>query len=251
MEDIEYRIENWNKYNPRKDRRSHNWFRLDNDFFMNKDLFDLEVTDRIVLLYLFCDYSKNHNGDEEKVISLNFRYAAYVLRISEKEIYKSFQVLKNKGIVSIGLKRLADGIQADLLGSAHTNKQTDSTLELIENHSPEKPTDKGSISELENPVYNHLLQKVTRYSQDNWMVVYDDIPWIQNELLKMVTWIADNPRKSPKSNYSRFIGSWLSRGWEKHRVNPNARKASALSAIDQIKQENFGGSNENTEKFNI
>lgn len=43
-----------------------------------------------------------------------------------------------------------------------------------------------------------------------WRSAYPSVQ-VSSELSKMAAWIISNPTKAPKSNYSRFINSWLSR----------------------------------------
>lgn len=61
-----------------------------------------------------------------------------------------------------------------------------------------------------------------------WLKTYEDPVWLRLEIYKTIAWLDANPKKRPKSNYTRFIGSWLGRGWEWHRKhltsNPVAQK---------------------------
>lgn len=50
-----------------------------------------------------------------------------------------------------------------------------------------------------------------------WVKTYQDPGWLKLEVYKMIGWLDANPHKRPRSNYLRFIGSWLGRGWEHHR----------------------------------
>lgn len=69
---------------------------------------------------------------------------------------------------------------------------------------------------LKNELTNWLLEKVQRIAQDTWVKTYPS-DWIREELVKSVNWIRSNPRRAPRSDFVRFLNSWLARAWEKHR----------------------------------
>jgi len=92
---VRIEIKNWEKYNERKDRKSHFWFRFQNDFFVSNTLFGIEPNDRIVFIYLLCEQSKSDNIG----FDLNIQRACILTKIKESEFNKSIKVLESIGVI--------------------------------------------------------------------------------------------------------------------------------------------------------
>lgn len=97
MELIEYSINNWEKYNPRTDRKNYTWFRMENNFFTDPCTFSLDAKQKLMLIYLFCEASKK--GKAKSI--LNLTMAANITGCSEKEVGKALQVIESLGFISI------------------------------------------------------------------------------------------------------------------------------------------------------
>lgn len=59
------------------------------------------------------------------------------------------------------------------------------------------------------------LSKAKHTTQILWLKSYE-ADWIKTEIIKALAWLDVNPRKKPKS-FAKFMGNWLSSGWEQHR----------------------------------
>jgi hypothetical protein len=83
----------------------------------------------------------------------------------------------------------------------------------------------GAASELgSDPKVAKVLadRKVSAKTQLSWLDAYPDTRWIQQEILKAVAWETANPKKK-KRHFARFMGGWLSRGWDKYTAKlPNS-----------------------------
>ena len=80
----------------------------------------------------------------------------------------------------------------------------------------ETKEEEGAIDQLNFDIgITNRLKNVSKAAQITWLKLYD-VSWVRNELLKAVAWLEVNPKKKPKM-FGRFMGGWLSRGWEKHR----------------------------------
>ncbi len=51
---------------------------------------------------------------------------------------------------------------------------------------------------------------------NSWVDTYPK-EYLDVEFKKARSWILVNPHKAPKSNWGRFLNSWLNRGWEQYR----------------------------------
>lgn len=82
-----------------------------------------------------------------------------------------------------------------------------------------KPANKprGVIEPLKVAAVDTLLASVRCELQQAWIETYDDVGWLVDQLKQARVWIAANPKRAPKSDLGRFLNSWLSRGWERHR----------------------------------
>lgn len=86
-----------------------------------------------------------------------------------------------------------------------------------ENSAPHQPSPCGAIDEFSIEPVDELLKTVRWSNQKNWIKVYEgDTGWIIHQLGSAVVWLDANPKRRPK-NYARFLGGWLSRGWESRR----------------------------------
>jgi hypothetical protein len=75
-----------------------------------------------------------------------------------------------------------------------------------------------------------LLVKVSTATQRSILKLYDDNEFLRREFIKMATWVRENAKKAPKSNYTRFIMSWLERGWESYRKGIPSKNISNAQA---------------------
>lgn len=107
------------------------------------------------------------------------------------------------------------------------DKETDSTE--LENSSL-----RGAIHPFQNdPEIEKALRTVLASSQERWIKLYHDAPWIRSEILKAIGWLEVNPRKAPK-NFARFMGGWLSRGYENYRKTIQSKQPGNVINWDKV-----------------
>jgi hypothetical protein len=115
-------IRNWKKYNYRIDLKKPSWFRFENSFFEEPDLYSLNLEEISVFIYLLCLASKKN----EETISINKDHAKIVARIPEKTLLAAISKLKALDKITY----------ADVTSTSHTrddhglymtNKQTNKT----------------------------------------------------------------------------------------------------------------------------
>ncbi len=94
---VQIEILNWDKYNPRKDIKSTSWLRLENNFCMSPDLFDLTNDQKMIWIFVLCEASKRQQG----VIAFNAGLAAAVLRMPVEDAVSTIDVLETKGLVAL------------------------------------------------------------------------------------------------------------------------------------------------------
>lgn len=118
---ITIEIINWEKYNPRTDRTSHSWFRVNNNIPTEKKLFGLDAEQRWYVVCLLAEACKdlhlNENGSS--VVQFNDHYFSELCKVKVDKINKANQHLANVGFI-----RLPSGNQAVSSGRP-TNERTD------------------------------------------------------------------------------------------------------------------------------
>ena len=57
-------------------------------------------------------------------------------------------------------------------------------------------------------------QGITEADRTSWQAAYPAVD-IDRQLAAMLVWLGANPAKAPKSNYARFIASWMSRSQDR------------------------------------
>jgi len=108
---IRISINNWEKYNPRSDRKNYSWFRFENDFFHDQRVFVLDDRQQNLLIYLMCEVSKK-NGE---AIELLTSYVCAMRKCTEEELIQDIQAVAEIGFLTIELGDLlpSDGSQDD------------------------------------------------------------------------------------------------------------------------------------------
>jgi hypothetical protein len=65
---ITLKFQNWDKHQPRKDYKRPHWFALQNDFPLDAKLSDFSNDEKLCLVYLFCEASKQNKRGKIEII---------------------------------------------------------------------------------------------------------------------------------------------------------------------------------------
>lgn len=106
----------WARYNPRNDAKKWSWFRFQNDFFEDDDVFDLTAHQKLLLIYLFTRRSKAALD----VFSVKTRHVSRYLDCSEAEILEGLAAL-----VGLGKIKLNDDVRERTDPYADVRERTD------------------------------------------------------------------------------------------------------------------------------
>jgi uncharacterized phage protein (TIGR02220 family) len=88
-------INNWTKYQTRKDLKTMSWFRLNSDLPEHPAFFELTNEGKWFTVWLFCLCAKNCSEE----LNTNIKYMAYYSKVSEKEILKALPILSDHAII--------------------------------------------------------------------------------------------------------------------------------------------------------
>lgn len=217
-------IPNWEEYNPRKDLKSMPWFRVQSDIGYSETLFGLDPDAKWFWIFLLSTCARKMKAE----ISYNLDYFSFHSGLSRKRVESALQVFESRGLVRITNEsdRFTNESVPNITNRTNRTERTEQEAKASST-SLEKSTERGCISAFDaDPEIKKILQDVPESTQERWIKVYPDIAWIKTEILKAITWIELNPKKAPKK-FGRFMGNWLSRGWEKHRktiqTNPDSK----------------------------
>lgn len=145
MQIITLSIPNWEKYNPRADRNNYSWFRFQNNFFTDSQIFGLSLLEKMLLVFIYSEASKKGSATCE----INIGLAAALLGASVKDCELALKKLNEINVVSFDNQTPPNGGEEPAFGSPtneRTNERTDNTpLDL-----PISQSENSSFCETEN-----------------------------------------------------------------------------------------------------
>lgn len=242
MQMIRISILNWEKFNPRSDRANYSWFRFQNDFFHDQNVFGLGNTEKLLFIFVCCEASKKNS----KVVDLRLDYISANLRVSQDEIKSAMKSIEGAELVELidlscrqekpsskpqkqkrpTKSRHDDGKRPSEIhttGRDETERNetnvTNETEESTERNEQNEPDDlvialKPYDPEMKLRKVFHE-RNVPKETQQAFLDAYPDPQWVAQQAFKALAWEVMNPAKR-KKNFPRFLGNWLSRGWDEH-----------------------------------
>lgn len=122
---IDVTITNWEKYNPRSDRKNFTWFRFENSFFGQKVF---GITDSQVTLFclILCEASKKNSS----AIKINTEYVSAIRQKSESQILEDLHALNRLELLTTSLTALNDGVKPSYERTNETNVRNERDEEL-------------------------------------------------------------------------------------------------------------------------
>lgn len=145
-EEINLRIKNWERFNPRNDIKKPSWFRFEHDFFSHPAFYDFSFEERSFWVYLLCERSKL-GGDRKHapIITVKLDFLHRVHGFDKKCIHRAIEKLIKERIVEMVTVR---GRYADVGDLYATNERTrrterderDETLRTNETNLPRLPS---------------------------------------------------------------------------------------------------------------
>jgi hypothetical protein len=116
-------IENWDKYNPRKDLKATNWLRLQNGLFEDPNFFEFNHSELLFWVYVLSIASKKQAGE----IRLSIEHARRIGRFDLKTIESAIQKLEELQCVRITIKPRYVDVTRTSRARHTTNERTNET----------------------------------------------------------------------------------------------------------------------------
>lgn len=204
------------------------WFAFDHETLQHPDFFDVTGDELKVYCWVCCVATKAN----QKKIRLHIEHASRLLALDKNIILSTIEKLNNKRWLSGSEpQRSPARAPAEPQQGSYDTIRYDTNTVGTEPENPgsmqaAKKVGIGPISQVTWPVPAEAILKTVRHEvQRNWISIYPQ-DWVCGELVKASTWLIENPSRAPKKNYSRFLSSWLNRGWERHRktIGANEKK---------------------------
>ena len=223
------KFKNWDKHQCSEIKKAVNpyWLKFRNDFFADPKIFELDSEEIVTLLYMLCEASKAHKNGQ---FFLSHSHYRIFTRKSSQVLSRAMEKLKSLQIIEI---RQSTGSWAKVDGNPSQNR-------IEENRIEENRIEKNTSSEPKNPAHEQFVvlsefselkfqiedRNIPEKVQRAWLLAYPNAPWIVQEIKEALAWEMTNPQKK-KKNFSRFMGNWLGRNWDKStgsRVDTQDRK---------------------------
>lgn len=244
MQMIRISIVNWEKFNPRSDRANYSWFRFQNDFFHDQNVFGLGNTEKLLFIFVCCEASKKNS----KVIDLRLDYISANLRVPQDEIQSALKSIESAKLVEMidlschqekpsakpqkqkrpTKSRHDDGKQPSLIPATIRDEterdvtnvtNTEESSERNERNGQNEPDELIAVLKPYDPEMKlrrtFYERNVPPETQQAFLDAYPDPQWVAQQAFKALAWEVMNPAKR-KKNFPRFLGNWLSRGWDEH-----------------------------------
>lgn len=226
------KILNWEKFNPRKDRVRHHWFRVDNDIPFSKTLFGFEPDQKWLWICLLALASKSGKNE----IELNEKYLAAHTGLKPSRLRQTIEAFKQHSMISItsplGNQSGTNGVlHNNTLHNVHNNtNSTDITSSTVAEAAPAViEIDRSELVSFENE--KTLIDSIPEATKQRWATLYPDKEFLLREVLKAFNWYENNPIKKPKKlrGWISALSSWFERGWPKHLKTIESKKAVGFS----------------------
>lgn len=224
-------------YNGRKDIKKCSWLRLENAISTSEAMFGLDAAERYVFVEILCRASEKQNNR----VKINVEYLAQRAGATAAQVCSSISKLLENGTLLVHeqirpdpsasdrtqevippTRSDAEGDRSDLALTDGTDErdEPDETDERDEvNSAPPAPTalvEALKPFDLESKLQlTFELRQVSTETQKAFLDAYPDPKWVAQQVFKALAWEVTNPHKK-KENFPRFLGNWLSRGWDEH-----------------------------------
>jgi len=215
--DIE--IPSFEKWNPDTGRPRH-WFKMDTCWYIDPRIRSLGPQGG----YLWCVILANYSRSRSQLSCNSIATLSKVSGIHAKALANLIVKLAKLQLCRVTIKPLR----------IEEKRIEEKRGEGTEVRIPDPPKTKARRASAPPATLPEIFSRDWVRSQLNggWeeaKLIYPDAEWIDKELSKMAVWLNANRRKSPKnhSGWTRFIMSWLSRGWEDYRKTLPSNKPGA------------------------
>jgi hypothetical protein len=213
-------VPKWREHNPRTDVKKPHWYRVQYSLVDDPEFYGFTHEEFKAWHYIMSMCCRKNTD----TVTLNYDHAQAASRISRKGLdgaISKLSVLKVVSVLDTDTSRERDGdvtdtnaTVQDITGQNRTGHDTAAGSNPL-----------GGYLEPAGRVRFEGIAKsrgITPEIQNAWLATYPDPAWVARETLKAIAYDTALPPAKKKKDYPRFIGNWLSRGWDRHTVMPSA-----------------------------
>jgi hypothetical protein len=147
METVEICIKNWEKFNPRSDRKKHSWFRLEVDWYDNESLFGLSWQQKSLWPVLLAIYANKYSAG---FVTINVSYIADKVKLPIDKIFLAIESFADKGVIEIRKGAVTSGNRATPQNTEpHTTNVRTNVRDVTNNNAQNSPAPLGAVFDLE------------------------------------------------------------------------------------------------------
>ncbi len=230
-------IPGFENYNGRKDIKKCSWLRLENAISTSEAMFGLDAAERYVFVEILCRASEK----QQNRVRINVEYLAQRSGATPTQVCSALSKLLANGTLeacdqirpnpngSVRTEEVIPPIRSEVAGSRSDLALTDGRDERDEPDGTNERDEVSADTKIPNVLVEalrpfdpeskleltFLQRRVPLETQQALLDAYPDPKWVAQQAFKALAWEAMNPQKR-KKNFSRFLGNWLSRGWDEH-----------------------------------
>lgn len=218
MSILKVSVNNWEKYNPRTDRKNYSWFRFQNDFLTDPLIFNLSCNAKCLLIHIFCEASKKSEGR----CDINLHMASSMLGITLDEASECMQVIVNSGLATIDNHPQPKDGNCQPKDGLRTNERTNETnvkrqaatsdfdFDIIYDAYPRKEGKSAGLKKCKTIIksqkkFDEVLKSVENYAAS---VKFTEPKYIKHFSSFLSNWI----------DYLDFVPSTVSETANEHRI---------------------------------
>ena len=205
-------INNWDKYQPRKDLKSLSWVRIQSDIFFSETFFELDNNQKLLFFYLMTFAGKKNTN----ALNLNIEFISSNLKLKSVEIESGLKKLESLSILHIVVSD-SSRIRTDVCSTIRNDTIRYDTIRYVTN--TVEPTQAAkAVDVVVFKISSTKSIDIKKELVSSWSDTYPK-EFLTESLKEMRNWILSNPEKSPKSAWAKFMNGWFKRGWEQYRKN--------------------------------
>lgn len=229
-------VTNFDKWHSDATKKKYFYFKCDAGMVDSPDFFDFTAEEFKAWIYILSLCARSRSA----TIQINLVHARRNARVRTKNFLSSVKKLQGLGAVSI-------------LTEEKTPRRVEKSREEERREEESKGEDRTEIVSsklIPEPLPEFLPvesvireREITSLVQRAWLEAYPDSGWVVGEIKKAIAWEAANPGRK-KKQFARFMGNWLSKGWDNRKLAPLARtqnyaanrEAGNLAALEAYKK---------------
>lgn len=212
MDIVNLKISNWAKFNTKETQKTPHWFKVHVNIGSSESLFGLTPATKWIWVCLLSEAMRKKSGE----FSLNLNWASHQWNIRKQEISDAIELLEKNGLLEADSEETRSPLGVDsepTRSELGADSEETPSRKRIERDKKEKEKESAATATF-----------IPKELKDSWVKTYEDEKWIEFEIKKAQSWIVANPTEAPKTLFSRFYNSWLSRGWESYRKTISIKK---------------------------